>query len=113
MKPLQALSQLKQLQSIKPLSKQPPERLETPLSQIELICYSTNICYHSMNILRGDTVVKNREAKLNALMQEVKRTGTLLQRDDYYLHSTYTKENTRKFFKDVGIRPEHLKTNRD
>jgi hypothetical protein len=108
MKPLQGLKQIKSLQSIKPLSKQPPERLETPLSEIELILYSTNICYHSMNILRGDTVVKNREAKLKALMQEVTKVGTLLQMDNFYLHSTYTKENTKKFFKQVGIRPEHL-----
>lgn len=109
MKSLQRLKQLKPLQCIRALKKEPPERLETPLSEIELIMYSTNICYHSMNILRGDTVVKNREAKLQALMLEVERTGTLLQMDNYYLHSPYTKENTKKFFKQVGIRPEHLK----
>lgn len=109
MKPLETLSQLKPLQSIKALQKEPPERLKVPLSEIELISYSTNICLHSMRILRGETIVTNRKAKLNALTREVTRMGTLLQRDDYYLHNTYTKQDIKKFFKDVGIRAEHLK----
>jgi len=109
MKPLQALEQLKPLQSIKALQREPLERLETPLNEIELILYSTNLCYHSMNIIRGETIVTNREAKLKALMSEVTKVGTLLHRDDYYLHSTYTQKDTKKFFKDVGIRAKHLK----
>ncbi|MDK9693934.1 MAG: hypothetical protein OEL19_06790 [Sulfurimonas sp.] len=109
MKQLQALSQLKPLQCIRPLKKEPPKRLETPLSEIELIMYSTNICYHGMNILRGETIVKNREAKLQALNREILKICSLLQMDNYYFHSTYTKENTKKFFNDVGIRAEHLK----
>lgn len=109
MKPLQSLKQLKPLQCIKALKKELPERLETPLSEIELITYSTNICYHSANILRGDTVVTKRAAKLNALSREAIKIYNLLSRDDYYLHNTYTKENTKKFFKDVGIRAEHLR----
>lgn len=109
MKQLQALKSLKPLQCIRPLQKEPLKRLETPLSEIELILYSTNICYHSMNILRGETIVKNREAKLQALNRETLKICSLLQMDNYYFHSTYTKENTKKFFKDVGIRAEHLK----
>ena len=109
MKPLQALSQLQPLQSIKALQTERPERLETPLSEIELITYSTNILYHSAKILRGETIVKNRSAKLNALERETLKICSLLQMDNYYFHSTYTKENTKKFFKQVGIRPEHLK----
>ncbi len=109
MKPLTPLEQLKPLQCIRPLKQEPPERLETPLSEIELIMYSVNICYHSANILRGDTVVTNRRAKLNALNRETLKIYNLFSRDDYYTHSTYTKENTKKFFKDVGIRAEHLR----
>lgn len=109
MKPLSQLKQLKPLQCIRPLKKEPPQRLETPLSEMELILYATNICYHSANILRGDTVVTNRAAKLNALNRETLKICSLLQMDNYYSHSTYTKENTKKFFKDVGIRAEHLK----
>lgn len=109
MKPLQALEQLKPLQPMRGLKQEPRERLETPLSEMELILYATNICYHSANILRGDTVVTNRRAKLNALSRETLKICSLLQMDNYYQHSTYTKENTKKFFKDVGIRAEHLK----
>jgi hypothetical protein len=109
MKPLRALKQLQPLQPIKALQKERQTPKETPLSEIELISYSVNICYYSMRILRNEITVQNREAKLNALMQEVIKTGTLLQRDDYYLHGTYTKENTKKFFKQVGLKPEHIK----
>lgn len=109
MKPLTCLTSLKPLQPIKPLQKERKTAKETPLSEIELISYSVDICYYSMRILRNEITVQNREAKLNALMQEVIKTGTLLQRDDYYLHSNYTKEDTKKFFKQVGLKPEHIK----
>lgn len=108
MKPLQALKQLQPLQPIKALQKERQTPKETPLSEIELISYSVNICYYSMRILRNEITVQNREAKLNALMQEVIKTGTLLQRDDFYHHSTYTKQNTKSFFKSVGLRRHHI-----
>lgn len=107
--PLAELEQLKPLQSIKALQKEPPERLKVPLSEIELISYSTNLCLHSARILRGETIVTNREAKLNALNREISKMYSLLSIDDYYLHSTYTKQDTRKFFKELGIRSSHLK----
>jgi len=113
MKPLEALQSLKplkEIQSIKALKKEPLERFKTPLSEVELILYSTNICYHSMKILRGETIVQNRNAKLNAMMQEATKISSLLSKRDFYLYSTYTKSDTKKFFRDVGIRAKHLKT---
>lgn len=108
---LQSLSKLKQLQpiqSIKQLSFKRLEAKETPLNEIELILYSTNLCLYSMRILRNEITVRNREAKLQALMREAAKMHSLLSQRDFYLHSTYTKSNTKKFFKQVGLRPHHL-----
>lgn len=109
MKPLQGLKSLQGLQGLRLLSKKPTVRKETPLNEIELITYSTNLCYHSTMIIRGETVVRNKEAKLNAINREIIKLNSLLSHDDYFQHSTYTKQNTAKFFKEVGIRPQHLK----
>lgn len=105
---IEPLKELQSLQCIKPLSKEPPERRETPLNEIELISYSTKICLYSMRILRNEITVRNREAKLQALMREVTKMHSLLSQRDFYLHSTYTKSSTKKFFKQVGLRPPHL-----
>lgn len=108
---LQSLSELKRLQplpSITPLHFERSERKAQPISEIELISYSSNLCLYSMRILRGEISVRNREAKLSALMREVSKIDSLLSKDDYYLHGTYTKNDTKKFFKQVGLRPEHV-----
>lgn len=109
MKPLQGLKSLQGLQGLKLLSKKPTVHKETPLNEIELITYSINLCYHAMKIIRGETIVQNKEAKLNTMYQELLKLDSLLSHDDYFQHSTYTKQNTAKFFKEVGIRPHHLK----
>lgn len=111
MKSLQALTRLKpikELQSIKQVSNKLQERIETPLSEIEIILYSTNICLHSMRTLRGETVVRNREAKLQALLKEATKIHSLPSQRDFYLHSTYTKSDTKSFFKIVGLKSHHL-----
>lgn len=67
--------------------------------------YSANLCLHSMRILRGDTTVQNRTAKLNALMQEVSKVNELLNQGEHY----FTNEDKNRFIKQVGLRAEHLK----
>jgi hypothetical protein len=109
MKPLQGLQSLQGLQALQLQSKKPTVRKEIPLSEIELILYSTNLCYHTMNVIEGITIVQNKEAKLNTIYKELSKLDALLSHDDYFQHSTYTKQNTAKFFKEVGIRPQHLK----
>lgn len=112
MKPLSQLKQLSRLQSIKPLLKERPEPLKTPLNEIELISYSSNLCLFSMRILRDEIKVKNREGTLNAVMQELSKLNSLLSRDNYYSHATHTKNDTKKFFKEVGLKPRHIDTDR-
>ena len=36
----------------------------------------------------------------------------LLHKDDYYLHLEYTDKDTKKFFKEVGLKPRHIDTDK-
>jgi hypothetical protein len=112
MKPLSQLKQLYRLQSIKPLSKERPEPLKIPISEIELILYSSNLCLFSMRILRDEIKVKNREGTLNAVNKEILKLYSLLSKDDYYQYATHTKNDTKKFFKDIGLKPRHIDINK-
>jgi len=51
-------------------SDQWQELKATPLRDIELIAYGANLCYHGRKIIRGETIVQNKEAKLKAITQE-------------------------------------------
>ena len=108
---LQALRELKSVGSvrnIKPLTYKRVTIDKSRLSEIDLISYSSSLCLFSMRILRNEIKVKNREGTLKAVMQEVSKLSRLLHRNDYYLHSDYTQKDTKKFFKEVGLKPKHL-----
>ena len=108
---LQALRELKSVGSvrnIKPLTYKRVTIDKSRLSEIDLISYSSSLCLVSMRILRNEIKVKNREGTLKAVMQEVSKLNSLLSKDDYYLHSDYTQKDTKKFFKEVGLKPKHL-----
>ena len=106
---LRELESIGTVQSIKPMIYKRVTIDKSRLSEIELILYSTNLCLFSARILRDEIIVPNREGTLNAVSKEILKLYSILSKDDYYLHSTYTQKDTKKFFKDVGIRPEHLK----
>ena len=112
MKPLSQLEQLRRLQSIRPLSKERPEPLKMPLNEIELISYSSDLCLFGIRLLHDEIKVKNREGTLNAVMLELSKLNSLLSMDDYYLYATHTKNDTKKFFKDVGLKPRHIDTDK-
>ncbi len=108
---LQTLRELKSvgsLPSIKPMMYKRVTIDKSYLSSIELILYSTNLCLFSTRILRNEIHVKNREATLSAVIQEVSKLYNLLSKDDFYMHSDYTKKDTKKFFKSVGLKPKHI-----
>lgn len=106
---LRELESIGTIQSIKPMIYKRVTIDKSRLSEIELILYSTNLCLFSARILRDEIQVKNREGTLNAVTKEILKLYSILSTKDYYLHSDYTKQDTKKFFKDVGIRAEHLK----
>lgn len=115
---LNNLQSLRELQSvgsvptIKPLSYRRVWIDKNFMNEIDLLLYSSNLLLFSARILRYEINVKNRERTLNATMQEVSKLNRLLSKDDYYLHSDYRKKDTKKFFKDVGLKPKHISTNR-
>lgn len=106
---LSTIKSLDTLPSIKPLTHTKVSLNKNLLSQIELILYSTNLCLFSARILRDEINVPNREGTLNAVSKEILKLYSILSKDDYYLHSNYTKKDTKKFFKSVGLKPKHIK----
>jgi uncharacterized protein YoxC len=108
MQPLTPLKGLQNLQAIKPLQKERPHTKGVILNEIEVILYSTNLCLYCMRILRDEITVKDRERKLKQLAHEISNLSSLISQKDFYHHSTYTKQNTKSFFKSVGLRPHHI-----
>lgn len=106
---LRELESIGSIQSIKPMIYKRVTIDKSRLSEVELILYSTNLCLFSARILRDEIQVKNREGTLNAVTQEILKLYTLLSKEDFYMHSDYTKKDTKKFFKSVGLKPKHIK----
>lgn len=103
------LLSLESLPSINPIIYKPTKADKSRLSEIELILYSTNLCLFSMRILRGEISVKNRDAKLQRAMNEVKKISTVIHDDAAFYNQSYTHQERREFFKSVGLRAEHIR----
>lgn len=106
---LRELESIGTIQSVKPMIYKRVTIDKSRLSEIELILYSTNLCLFSARILRDEINVPNREGTLNAVSKEILKLYSILSTKDYYLHSDYTKQDTKKFFKSVGLKPKHIK----
>lgn len=102
------LSEIGTLKGLKPLTTTRVTIDRSLISEMQLILYSSNLCLFSARILRDEINVPNRNETLNAVTKEISKLYSLLSKDDYYLHSTYTKKDTKKFFKDVGLKPRHI-----
>lgn len=106
---LTKLESLKQLQRLSPLYVK--EKLIIPINEIELISYSTNLCLFSMRILRNEITVNNRSETLDNVMKEIVQLNGILTKGYSIEDSKYTKNNIKSFFKSVGLKPKHIKTN--
>ena len=104
---LQSLKSLDHLPRLKPIKKSNNNDL---LNKIELIEYSTTLCLFSTRILRNEIQVENRKEVLDIVYDEVGKLYNLLSKKDFFLHSNYTKKDTREFFEKVGLKPKHIKT---
>ncbi len=101
---------LNQLQTLRGLDDIPTlEPKQKPMKQyfssIDILCYSVNLCYLSMKIIRGEMFVKNKYETLNAMINESKRT---LHPD--FIYEGYTEAKAKKFYKSVGLNKKHLET---
>lgn len=103
------LKQLKRLEGIKPHD----EHTKKPLRLSELILYSANLCLYSMRILRDEIQVTDKYQKLNAVQNEILKLNNLIHKNDYEFFelNTYSKSDTKKFYKKVGLKPKHIETN--
>jgi len=106
---IRSLEDVPAVPTIKPMRSTTKKIDKSLLNQIELIHYSTNLCLFSSRILRNEITVPNRDGTLNRTAKEISTLRTLLLRDDYYMYATYTKQDTKKFFKSVGLKPKHIK----
>lgn len=105
-------NKIKPLKKIKPLHRvnSKPRGVKSKyLDELELILYSTNLCLFGARILRNEINVNNRNQTLNLVMKEVLKLYLILSKDNYYSYSKYTKKDTQDFFKEVGLKPKHLK----
>lgn len=103
-KPLKSIALLQKLQ------RERKPRAENYLNELEVILYSTNICYFTSRILNDEIKVDNREYKLSMLNSEMLKLNRLISKRNILLESEYTKKNTKEFFKKVGLKQKYLKT---
>ncbi len=102
---------LKPLATIKPLTPQNKPKLSRSkyLSSMEMLLYSSNLCYYSTRIIRNEVIVNNRDLILNQIEKEVYRMYKLLSNDDFYnLQNVMTKKEHRENFKKFGITKKSL-----
>lgn len=111
------LHRLKSLKELQPLQciKQLPKELLKPkksrlLNQVEFFVYTANLCLYSSRILKGEIQINNSDEILGKLINEVMRASKLLDSKDFYFDNSYTKKKTKEFYKKIGLKPKHIKT---
>ena len=94
--------------TLKPLIKKKVKR-GNYLSNMEMILYSTNLCYYSMRILRNEIIVNDREMILNSIMKETIRMSKILNTKDWYnIDTVLTQKEVKENFKRFGITKKSL-----
>lgn len=97
------------IKALKPLTKQKFKRGKY-LNEIEMILYSTNLCYYASKILHNEiTIVDNRTQKINSLFDEVIRMNKILDCKDWYnIENILTEKERNDKFKQFGITKKSL-----
>ena len=96
------------IKALKPLTKERFKRGKY-LNEIEMILYSTNLCYYASRILHNEIKVNNREIILNSLMMEIYRIYKILCSDNWYNFDTaLTQKEVNENFKIFGITKKSL-----
>ncbi|MCT7498432.1 hypothetical protein [Aliarcobacter cryaerophilus] len=104
----ESIKPLTRIKALKPLTKEKFKRGKY-LNEIEMILYSTNLCYYSSRILRNEIIVNNREIILNNLMMEIYRIYKILCNENWYnLDTALTQKEVNENFKLFGITKKSL-----
>ena len=102
---------IKPIGNIKPLTALTKEKIKRSnyLSKMEMILYSTNLCYYSTRIIRNEIEVNNRNFILDELSKEVYRMHKLLNKQEFdNLENVMTKKEYKDNFKRFGITEKRL-----
>ena len=105
------LISLKPLSTTATLTQLTKERFKRGkyLNEIEMILYSTNLCYYASRILHNEIIIDNREMILNSLMKETYRIYKILSCNNWYnLDTVLTQKEVNENFKIFGITKKSL-----
>lgn len=95
--------------TLKPLIKQKKPNRSKYLSELEMIMYSTNLCYYSTKIIYDEIRVKNKDEVLNHITKEMYRIHKILCDKDWYnLDTALTQKEVNENFKLFGITKKRL-----
>ena len=61
-----------------------------------------------MRLLHDEIKVTNKTQSLQIAMNEILKLNSIISKDDYYLMSDYTKKDTKKSYKEIGLKAKHL-----
>jgi len=101
---LNTLATLRELEELNTLERESKPIKSKYYSSVDILCYSVDLCSVAMKILRGEILVKDKDLVIDALIQETKKT----QHPDF-IYELYTDAKAKKFYKSIGIKPQHLK----
>lgn len=96
--------------NLKPLTKQNKPNRSKYLSEIEMIMYSSNLCYFAHKLYYDEVKVKNKSVVMNNLHNELYRLNKILslKNDWYSLDTALTKKEQKENFKRFGITKNKL-----
>lgn len=95
--------------TLKSLTRQKQPNRSKYLSELEMIMYSTNLCYYSTKIIYDEIRVKNKDEVLNHLTKEMYRIHKILCDKDWYnLDTALTQKEVNENFKLFGITKKRL-----
>ena len=96
--------------NLKPLTKQNKPNRSKYLSEIEMIMYSSNLCYFGHKVYCDEIKVKNKSVVMNNLYNELYRMNKILSlKDDWYsIDTALTKKEQKENFKRFGITKKRL-----
>ncbi|MFY4785749.1 hypothetical protein ACOTVT_10120 [Aliarcobacter butzleri] len=107
---LTSLKSLHTLNNLKPLTKRNKPNRNKYLSELEMIMYSSNLCYFAHRLFYDEVTVKNKSVVMNNLNNELYRLNKILSLKDnwYSLDTALTKKEQKENFKRFGITKRSL-----
>lgn len=104
---LRGLKSIGSLPSIKPMIYKRVTIDKSRLSDIALLNHSSSLCLFTMRLLHDEIKVKDKGQSLQVALNEISKLTSIISKDDYYMHD-YTNKDTKKIYKEIGLKAKHL-----